>query len=102
MKRSTLLATLFVSFFASTAAFADGGSGIGHNGSYNDQSWIGASTKTREQVRAEVIEASRNGTLPSMNKQSYPDLGLEGQTQAARVAMQEGSAARIELARAGR
>jgi hypothetical protein len=98
MKR-TLAAALFVSFFASTAAFADGG--IGPNGTYQDQSWIGTSTKTREQVRAEIVAAQRDGTLPSMNKQSYPDLGLAGQTQAARVAMSDERNTRVDLARAG-
>lgn len=98
MKR-TLAAALFISFFASTAAFADGG--IGHNGSYQDQLWVGTSTKTRAEVRAEVAAARRDGTLPSLNKQSYPSLSLEGQTQAERVARNEGGNARVSLARAG-
>ncbi len=98
MKR-TLTAALFVSLFASTAAFADGG--IGHNGTYQDQSWIGTSSKTREEVRAELVAARQDGTLASINKQSYPNLSLEGQTQAARVALQEDGSARIKLARAG-
>ncbi|WP_116138666.1 DUF4148 domain-containing protein [Trinickia diaoshuihuensis] len=98
MKR-TLAAALFVSLFASTAAFADGG--IGHNGSYQDQSWAGKSTKTREEVRAEVAAARRDGTLPSMNKQSYPDLSLAGETQAARVALTEQGNTGVALARAG-
>ena len=99
MKR-TLTAALLVSLFASTAAFADGG--IGHNGTYQDQSWIGTSAKTREQVRAELVAARRDGTLASLNKQSYPDLGLEGQTQAARVARQDDIGnGRVSLARAG-
>lgn len=94
MKRTTLIAALLTSLVASTAAFAGG---IGHAGSYNDQSWIGTSTKTRAEVRAEVVAAQRDGTLPSMNKQSYPSLGLEGQTQAARIAA-HGDAARVTLA----
>jgi hypothetical protein len=98
MKR-TLAAALFVSLFASTAAFAEGG--IGHNGSYQDSSWAGKSTKTREQVRAELVAAQRDGTLPAMNKQSYPELSLAGKTQAARVAMNDGDA-RVKLARADR
>ena len=98
MKR-TLAAARFVSLFASTAAFADGG--IGHNGSYQDQSWLGTSTKTREQVRAELVAARQDGTLPSLNKQSYPSLSLEGQTQAARVAQREDRNAGVNLARAG-
>lgn len=98
MKR-TLAAALFVSLFASTAAFADGS--IEHNGSYQDQSWVGTSTKTRAEVRAELVAARRDGTLPSMNKQSYPDLSLAGQTQAARVAMSDERHAHVDLARAG-
>ncbi|WP_206956381.1 DUF4148 domain-containing protein [Trinickia acidisoli] len=98
MKR-TLAAALFVSLFASTAAFAEGS--IGHNGSYNDQSWIGTSTKTREQVRAELVAAERDGTLPAMNKQSYPNLSLAGRTQAARIALRDGDNTHVELARAG-
>ena len=98
MKR-TLAAALFVSLFASTAAFADGG--IGHNGSYQDQSWAGKSTKTREEVRAELVAAQRDGTLPAMNKQSYPEVSLAGQTQAARVAMSDRGNTPVALARAG-
>ena len=99
MKR-TLVAALFVSLFASTAAFADGG--IGHNGSYQDASWTGKSTKTREEVRAELVAAQRDGTLPAMNKQSYPELSLAGSTQAERIAMSENANTRVALARAGR
>jgi hypothetical protein len=98
MKRTIFAAVLF-SAFASTAAFADGGS-IGPAGSYHDQSWVGASTKTRAEVRAEVAAARRDGTLPSMNKQSYPSLGLEGQTQAERVAARDAGHG-VALARAG-
>ena len=88
MKRTTLIAALLTSLVASTAAFAGG---IGHNGTYNDQSSVGTSTKTRAEVRAEVAAAQRDGTLPSMNKQSYPSISLEGQTQAARIAAREGN-----------
>lgn len=100
MMQRPLLAALLVSLFASTAAFADGGNGIGHAGSYNDQSWIGGSTKTRAEVLAELEAARQDGTLPSMNKQSYPNLSLEGQTQAERVAAQR-NGGNVELARAG-
>ena len=61
MKR-TILAAVLLSTLASTAAFADGG--IGLAGSYQDQSWIGASTKTRAQVRAEIAAARRDGSSP--------------------------------------
>lgn len=96
MKR-TIATALFVSFFASTAAFAGG---IGHNGTYQDS--ITASTKTRAEVRAELVAAQRDGTLPTLNKQSYPDLSLAGQTQADRVALSDNHDAHVQLARAGR
>lgn len=90
MKRTLTAAVLISLAAASTAAFADGS--IGRSGSYNDQAWIGTSAKTRAEVRAELVAAQRDGTLPSMNKQSYPNIGLEGQTQAARIAAREGNA----------
>jgi hypothetical protein len=89
---------LFASLLASTSAFAGGG--IGHNGSYNDQSWIGAGTKTRAEVRAELAAAWRDGTLYSLNKTTYPNQSLEGQTQAARLALREGNSG-VAIARAG-
>lgn len=96
MKR-TLTAALFVSLFASTAAFAGG---IGHNGTYQEPI-ASTSTKTRAEVRAEIAAARRDGTLPSLNKQSYPDLSLAGQVQAERFAQSEENNAHVQLARAG-
>ncbi|RDU98683.1 DUF4148 domain-containing protein [Trinickia dinghuensis] len=98
MKR-TLIAALFVSLFASTAAFAGGS--IGHNGSYQDAPVASTSTKTRAEVRAEIVAARQDGTLPSMNKQSYPDLSLAGQAQAERYAMNEHGNSGVQVARAG-
>ena len=97
MKR-TLAAALFVSMFASTAAFAGG---IGHNGTYQDPVPTSVSTKTRAEVRAELVAAQRDGTLPALNKQSYPSLSLAGETQAQRVALTDGRHGNVELARAG-
>ena len=97
MKR-TLTATLLVSLFASTAAFAGG---IGHNGTYQEPISASTSTKTRAEVRAEIVAAERAGTLPNQNKQSYPELSLAGQTQAERVALSDSHDARVQLARAG-
>lgn len=73
MKR-TLVAALFLSIAASTSAFAGD---IGSN-----------APKTRAEVKAEVVQAWRDGTLPSLNKTSYPEQGLVGRTQAKRVAIQ--------------
>ncbi len=98
MKR-TLTAAVLVSLFASTAAFAGG---IGHNGTYQDPVPASTSTKTRAEVRAELVAAQRDGTLPALNKQSYPSLGLVGQTQAERVALSDSRHAGVELAGVGR
>lgn len=97
MKR-IITTALFASLLASTAAFADGG--IGHNGTYNDQSWIGASAKTRAEVVAERDAAWRDGTLASLNKTTYPNLSLQGETQAERLALQQGNNG-VAVARAG-
>jgi hypothetical protein len=88
MKRN-LFAGLVLSLLASAPAFAGGG-GIGHAGTYNDQWWSNSGTKTRAEVRAEVADAYRDGTLPSLNKTSYPQQGLIGRTQAERLAVQAG------------
>lgn len=92
MKRN-LFAGLVLSLLASAPAFAGGGGGIGHAGTYNDQWWSHSGTKTRAEVRAEVADAYRDGTLPSLNKTSYPEQGLIGRTQAERLAVQAGDSA---------
>ncbi|MFD1554439.1 DUF4148 domain-containing protein [Paraburkholderia silviterrae] len=118
MKRTlatALGATLVISLAASASAFAGG---IGRAGTYGPQFDAQAAPqaqqtaqapvvdnsapKTRAQVKAEIVEAYRNGTLPSLNKTSYPDQSLIGRTQAQRIALQEsrGNDA-TRLARAG-
>ncbi|WP_322046718.1 DUF4148 domain-containing protein [Paraburkholderia sp. J67] len=110
MKRtlaSTLGATLIVTLAASASAFAGG---IGRSGTYGPQDTQGSGTqattqvaqaepvvsndnsapKTRAQVKAELVAAYRDGTLPALNKTSYPDQSLIGRTQAERIALQEG------------
>ncbi|MBN3758681.1 DUF4148 domain-containing protein [Paraburkholderia sp. Tr-20389] len=93
MKRN-LLAGLVLSLLVSAPAFAGGGGGIGRAGSYNDQWWqhstSASAPKTRAEVRAEVADAYRDGTLPSLNKTSYPEQGLIGRTQAERLDKQSG------------
>jgi len=42
-------------------------------------------------VQAELVAAYRDGSLPALNRTSYPNKGLIGQTQAARIALQEGT-----------
>ncbi|MBN3856556.1 DUF4148 domain-containing protein [Paraburkholderia sp. Ac-20340] len=110
MKRtlaSTLAATVIVTLAASASAFAGG---IGRAGTYGPQDTTAATAqantqttaqvepvlsndnsapKTRAQVKAEIVEAYRNGTLPALNKTSYPEQSLIGRTQAQRIALQE-------------
>lgn len=121
MKRTlatALGATLVITLAASASAFAGG---IGRAGTYGPQPGTQAAPqaeqvaqqaaapqvdnnapKTRAQVKAEIAEAYRNGTLPSLNKTTYPEQSLIGRTQAQRIALQESRANdTTRLARAG-
>jgi len=69
-------ATLVLSLAASASAFAQDNS----------------APKTRAEVKAEIVAAYRDGTLPTLNKTSYPEQSLVGRTQAQRIALQEGRA----------
>ena len=69
-------ATLVLSLAASVSAFAQDNS----------------APKTRAEVKAEIAAAYRDGTLPSLNKTSYPEQSLIGRTQAQRIALQESRA----------
>ncbi|MFM0199070.1 DUF4148 domain-containing protein [Paraburkholderia fungorum] len=91
MKRN-LLAGLALSVLASAPVFAqsNGGGGIGHAGTYETQPAASTGGKTRAEVQAELVAAYRDGSLPALNRTSYPNKGLIGQTQAARIALQEG------------
>lgn len=80
-------ATLVFSLAASASAFA--------------QSTDTNAPKTRAEVKAEVVAAYRDGTLPSLNKTSYPEQSLIGRTQAQRIARQEQRAQATSVARAG-
>jgi hypothetical protein len=85
MKRN-LFAAVVLSLAVSAPAFAGGsGGGIGHAGAYG-QTPTGPSEVSRADVKADIVVAYRDGTLPSLNKPTYPNLSLEGQTQAARLA----------------
>ena len=91
MKRN-LLAGLALSLLASAPAFAQGsGGGIGRAGTYDTQpaATVTGSGKTRAEVKAELVAAYRDGSLPALNRTTYPNKGLIGQTQAARIALQE-------------
>lgn len=86
MKRN-LFAALVVSLAITAPAFASGGGGIGRAGTYG-QTPVGASTVSRAEVKAEIVTAYRDGSLPSLNKTTYPSLSLEGQRQAELAAAQ--------------
>ncbi|SAL23345.1 hypothetical protein AWB64_01822 [Caballeronia sordidicola] len=64
-----------VSALVSTTAFADGG--IGRAGTYQTTA-TSESTMTRAQVRAELAAAYANGTLPALNRNTYPDRSMAG------------------------
>lgn len=90
MKRN-LLAGLALSLLAGAPVFAQSnGGGIGHAGTYETQPAPTTGGKTRAEVKAELVAAYRDGSLPALNRTSYPNKGLIGQTQAARIALQEG------------
>src|ERR1700748_3474112 len=92
MKRN-LLAGLAVSVLASAPVFAqsNGGGGIGRAGTYETQPAASVGGKTRAEVQAELVAAYRDGSLPALNRTTYPNKGLIGQTQAERIALQEGT-----------
>ncbi|MGF6571419.1 hypothetical protein ABH945_003540 [Paraburkholderia sp. GAS333] len=94
MKRN-LLAGLALSLIISAPAFAQGGGGIGRAGTYETAPTPSTTVKTRAEVKAEIVEAYRDGSLPSLNRTSYPNKGLIGQTQAARIALQEGNSSDV-------
>jgi hypothetical protein len=98
MKRH-LIAGFAFSLLASASVFAQGSGGIGRAGTYETAPTPSTIVKTRAEVRAELVAAYRDGSLPALNRTTYPDKGLIGQTQAARLALQEskdsGSATRV-------
>ncbi len=103
MKRQ-LIAGLAISLLASAPVFAQSSSGgIGRAGTYQSQSAPTTTTtttgKTRAEVQAELVAAYRDGSLPSLNRTTYPNKGLIGQTQAARIALQEGTSGDVRIAK---
>ncbi|MEQ5842294.1 DUF4148 domain-containing protein [Paraburkholderia acidicola] len=85
-----LIAGLLLSLAASTAAFADGG--IGRAGTYNDYTWANSSNNQAPKTRAELVQAYRDGSLPALSRNAYPDKSLVASTQAERIAAQERNA----------
>ncbi len=76
MKRIALTAAAFVLSATAVSAFADGG--IGRAGSYGDlPAMKSTSTLTRAEVRAQLAQAQRDGSLALLRKtNSYPQ-GIE-------------------------
>jgi hypothetical protein len=76
-----------ISAVISTTAFAESGQGIGRAGTYQTQTQAQASSddapKTRAQVRAELAAAYSNGSLPALNRNSYPSRSMLGDAIAA-------------------
>jgi hypothetical protein len=82
-----------VSAIVSTTAFADGG--IGRAGTYQT-STTGGNTMTRAQVRAELAAAYANGTLPALNRNTYPERSMAGNAIAAQHEQRDRDAAVAE------
>jgi hypothetical protein len=73
-----------LSAVAATSAFADSGQGIGHAGTYHSpDTTTTQDAKTRAEVKADIVTAYDNGTLPNLNRNSYPDRSLTGDAIAA-------------------
>ncbi|NLP59876.1 DUF4148 domain-containing protein [Paraburkholderia sacchari] len=104
MKRTlatALGASLVITLAASASAFADADAPQAAQIAPVVQA-DNKAPKTRAEVKAELAEAYRSGTLPALNKTSYPDQGLIGRTQAQRIALQESRANwATHMARAG-
>jgi len=80
-----------VSAMISSTAFAEGGQGIGRAGTYLTQTQAPAisstseAPKTRAQVRAELAAAYSNGSLPALNRNTYPARSMWGDAVAAQA-----------------
>ncbi|MDR5857554.1 DUF4148 domain-containing protein [Caballeronia sp. LZ062] len=78
-----------VSVVISSTAFADGGQGIGRAGTYltptQTTSSASEAPKTRAQVRAELAAAYSNGSLPALNRNTYPSRSMWGDAVAAQA-----------------
>jgi hypothetical protein len=80
-----------ISAVVTTTAFAESGQGIGRAGTYQTQTLTQAESqsngseapKTRAQVRAELAAAYSNGSLPALNRNTYPARSMWGDAVAA-------------------
>jgi hypothetical protein len=92
-----------ISAVVTTTAFAESGQGIGHAGTYQiqTQTQVNASDtsdtpKSRAQVRAELVAAYSNGSLPALNRNSYPERSMWGDAVAAQSEQRARDAAQAE------
>ncbi|SAK62203.1 hypothetical protein AWB76_03201 [Caballeronia temeraria] len=87
-----------ISAVVTTTAFAQSGQGIGHAGTYQVQTQTTASDtpKTRAQVRAELAAAYSNGSLPALNRNTYPERSMWGDAVAAQSDQRTRDAAQAE------
>jgi hypothetical protein len=94
-----------ISAVVSTTAFAQSGQGIGRAGTYQAETQTQASAsnepKTRAQVRAELAAAYSNGSLPALNRNSYPSRSMWGDAVAAQTEARARDAAQAEARNRG-
>ncbi|BAN25599.1 DUF4148 domain-containing protein [Caballeronia insecticola] len=89
-----------ISAVVTTTAFAESGQGIGHAGTYQTsaqaQESSSSTPKTRAQVRAELAAAFSNGSLPALNRNTYPERSMWGDAIAAQSEQRTRDAAQAE------
>jgi high-affinity Fe2+/Pb2+ permease len=89
-----------ISAVVTITAFAEGGQGIGRAGTYQvstqTQESAGGTPKTRAQVRAELVAAYSNGSLPALNRNTYPERSMWGDAIAAQNEQRLHDAAQAE------
>ena len=76
------LSLVAASALVATTAFAGGG-GIGHAGTYEPTFASTDAGPTRAEVRAGIVQAYNNGTLPALNRNTYPERSMAGDAIAA-------------------
>ena len=76
-----LFAGLVFSLLASTSAFAAGGGGIGHAGTYNQPWWSQGSSATRAEVKAGIAE-SHGYSVQSADGSQREHLAVQGNSAA--------------------
>ena len=83
------LSLVAASALVATTAFAADGGGIGHAGTYQADTYQPTTVTstdtgpTRAEVRAGIVQAYNNGTLPALNRNTYPERSMAGDAIAA-------------------